>query len=110
MRISDWSSDVCSSDLYNVKAYADVNGRVLGLDVEVRVDAGAYATWPNGPNMELGMAIKNVPGPYRISAYRARGWTVATNKSPIGPYRGVARPGACFCIEDQKSTRLNSSH
>src|SRR3546814_5222293 len=49
--------------------------------------------------MELGMAIKNVPGPYRISAYRARGWTVATNKSPIGPYRGVARPGACFCIE-----------
>src|SRR3546814_18100952 len=28
-----------------------------------------------------------------------RGWTVATNKSPIGPYRGVARPGACFCIE-----------
>src|SRR3546814_9091767 len=105
MRISDWSSDVCSSDL--------------------RVDAGAYATWPNGPNMELGMAIKNVPGPYRISAYRARGWTVATNKSPIGPYRGVARPGACFCIErtideiaravgrepqDRKSTRLNSSH
>src|SRR5258708_11116510 len=25
--------------------------------------------------------------------------TVATNKSPIGPYRGVGRPGACFAIE-----------
>ena len=26
-------------------------------------------------------------------------YTVATNKSPIGPYRGVGRPGACFAIE-----------
>src|SRR6185437_12828500 len=24
---------------------------------------------------------------------------VATNKTPIGPYRGVGRPGACFAIE-----------
>lgn len=93
------SSIHCRETLYNIKAYADGDGRILGLDVDVRVDAGAYATWPNGPNMELGMAIKNVPGPYKITAYRARGWTVATNKSPIGPYRGVARPGACFCIE-----------
>lgn len=93
------SSIHCRETLYRIKAYADGNGRILGLDVEVLVDAGAYATWPNGPNMELGMAIKNVPGPYKITAYRARGWTIATNKSPIGPYRGVARPGACFCIE-----------
>jgi aerobic carbon-monoxide dehydrogenase large subunit len=93
------SSIHCRETLYNVKAYADDQGRILGIDVKIHVDAGAYATWPNGPNMELGMAIKNVPGPYRISAYRAEGWTVATNKGPIGPYRGVARPGACYCIE-----------
>jgi carbon-monoxide dehydrogenase large subunit len=49
--------------------------------------------------METGMALKNIPGPYRIPNYRARGHTVATNKSPIGPYRGVARPAACFTIE-----------
>jgi carbon-monoxide dehydrogenase large subunit len=24
---------------------------------------------------------------------------VATNKTPLGPYRGVGRPGACFVIE-----------
>lgn len=93
------SSIHCRETAYRIKAYADANGRLLGVDVEVIVDAGAYATWPNGPNMELGMAIKNVPGPYLLKAYRARGCTVATNKSPIGPYRGVARPGACFCIE-----------
>ncbi len=89
----------CRETLYNVTAFATAEGRLLGVDVTVQVDAGAYATWPNGPNMELGMAIKNVPGPYRLEAYRARGWTAATNKAPIGPYRGVARPGACFCIE-----------
>src|SRR3546814_10370631 len=49
--------------------------------------------------METGMAAKNLPGPYHIRNYRARTYTVATNKSPLGPYRGVARPGACFAIE-----------
>ena len=84
---------------YRIKAYANQRGHILGIDVEITVDGGAYATWPNGPFMETGMAIKNVPGPYKVRAYRARSLTVATNKSPIGPYRGVARPGACFCIE-----------
>lgn len=85
--------------LYRIKAYADERGRLLGLDVDISVDAGAYSHWPNGPFMETGMAAKNVPGPYRLEHYRARTHTVATNKSPIGPYRGVARPGACFAIE-----------
>ena len=84
---------------YRVKAYADRDGTLLGLEVDITVDAGAYSHWPNGPFMETGMAAKNVPGPYRLSHYRARTHTVATNKSPIGPYRGVARPGACFAIE-----------
>ena len=84
---------------YRVKAYADERGKLLGLDVDITVDAGAYSHWPNSPFMETGMAAKNVPGPYQLEHYRARTHTVATNKSPIGPYRGVARPGACFAIE-----------
>ena len=40
-----------------------------------------------------------LPGPYAIPHYRARTCTVATNKAPLGPYRGVGRPGACFAIE-----------
>src|SRR5215831_6188843 len=38
-------------------------------------------------------------GAYRIANYRSRGCTVATNKTPFGPYRGVGRTGACFAIE-----------
>src|SRR5437764_12046843 len=45
------------------------------------------------------MAARCLPGPYTIANYRARFLTVATNKAPIGPYRGVGRPGACFAIE-----------
>jgi carbon-monoxide dehydrogenase large subunit len=84
---------------YFVTAYADKHGRVLGIDVELTVDGGAYAMWPNGPFLETGMAARNLPGPYDIRNYRVKTYTVATNKSPIGPYRGVGRPGACFAIE-----------
>ncbi len=89
----------CREHHHKVTAYADAKGKILGLDVEIWVDAGAYSHWPNGPFMETGMAARNIPGPYDIANYRSRSYTVATNKSPIGAYRGVARPAACFTIE-----------
>jgi aerobic carbon-monoxide dehydrogenase large subunit len=84
---------------YKVTAYADGQGRILGIDAEIVVDAGAYGLWPQGPYQEAAMAARNLPGPYTIPNYRARAATVATNKTPLGPYRGVGRPGACFAIE-----------
>jgi carbon-monoxide dehydrogenase large subunit len=84
---------------YKVTAYADRQGRVLGVDAEIIVDAGAYGLWPQGPYQEANMAGRTLPGPYAIANYRARTYTVATNKTPLGPYRGVGRPGACFAIE-----------
>ena len=80
-------------------AYADGRGTILGIEAELVVDAGSYSIWPSGPFMETGMAARNLPGPYRIPALSVKTWTVATNKPPLGPYRGVARPGACFAIE-----------
>jgi aerobic carbon-monoxide dehydrogenase large subunit len=84
---------------HKVTAYADKRGRILGVDAEVIVDAGAYGMWPQGPYMEANMAARVMPGPYTIPNYRARYITVATNKAPVGPYRGVGRPAACFSIE-----------
>jgi carbon-monoxide dehydrogenase large subunit len=84
---------------YQVTAYADRQGRILGIDCEIIVDAGAYGLWPQGPYQEANMAARSLPGPYAIPHYRARTYTVATNKTPLGPYRGVGRPGACFAIE-----------
>jgi aerobic carbon-monoxide dehydrogenase large subunit len=84
---------------YRVTAYADRQGHISGIDCEIAVDAGAYGMWPQGPYQEANMAARSLPGPYTIPHYRARITTVATNKTPIGPYRGVGRPGACFAIE-----------
>jgi len=84
---------------YRLVAHADPRGRLLGVEAEVTVDAGAYSVWPWTAGMEAGMAAGILTGPYDIGAYRARAVTVCTNKSPLGPYRGVGRSGACFAIE-----------
>src|SRR3954466_13424689 len=84
---------------YKLTAYADRTGKILGIDTEITVDAGAWGLWPQGPYQEANMAARALPGPYKIANYRARYTTVATNKAPLGPYRGVGRPGACFAIE-----------
>lgn len=84
---------------YQVTVHADGDGVVLGLEASIDVDAGAYSVWPWTAPMESGMAIGFLPGPYAITNYRATARTCASNKSPMGPYRGVGRPGACFAIE-----------
>jgi carbon-monoxide dehydrogenase large subunit len=84
---------------YDLTLYAEADGTFLALDADVYINAGAYSLWPTGAFAEAAMAARNLPGPYRIQNLRARNWTVATNKAPLGPYRGVARPGACFAIE-----------
>jgi carbon-monoxide dehydrogenase large subunit len=84
---------------YDLTAYADSRGRILALEAEVVVDAGAYSVWPWTAAMEAGMSAGIMTGPYDIPVYHGRAITVATNKSPLGPYRGVGRSGACFAIE-----------
>ena len=84
---------------YRITAHATSEGEILGLEAEILVDAGAYSVWPWTAVMEAGMAAGMIPGPYRIRNYRYTATTAATNKAPLGPYRGVARPGACFAIE-----------
>lgn len=83
---------------YVVTAYADRQGRLLALDAEITVDVGAYSVWPwvcfEGPQ-----AGGNLPGAYVFGGYRCKTYSVATNKPPLVPYRGVSRPGVCFAIE-----------
>lgn len=84
---------------YKITAYADARGRLLGLDAEVMVDTGAYSVWPFTACLEAAQAGGNLPGPYDFRSYRCRTYSVATNKPPFAPYRGVARPGVCFAME-----------
>lgn len=84
---------------YDLTISADKDGKLLAVEGEVYIDAGAYSLWPTGSFMEASMASRNLTGPYRIGHLNLKTYTVATNKAPMGPYRGVARPGACFAIE-----------
>ena len=43
------------------------SGRILGIDTEIIVDAGAYGLWPQGPYQEANMAARALPGPYTIA-------------------------------------------
>ncbi len=84
---------------YEITAYADARGRLLGLDAEVTVSVGAYSVWPFTACLEAAQAGGNLPGPYDFRVYRCKTFSVATNKPPFTPYRGVARPGVCYAIE-----------
>ena len=84
---------------YDLTLSAERDGTLLGIEGEIYIDAGAYALWPTGAFQEASMASRNLTGPYRIRHLNLKTYTVATNKAPMGPYRGVARPGACFAIE-----------
>ncbi|HUA56691.1 MAG TPA: xanthine dehydrogenase family protein molybdopterin-binding subunit [Candidatus Sulfotelmatobacter sp.] len=84
---------------YELTAYADRRGRLLALDAEAAVDAGAYSVYPFSACLEAAQVGSILPGPYDFPAFRYRTWSVCTNKPPIVPYRGVARAGVCFAME-----------
>ena len=89
----------CREHEYRMTAYVDQRGKLLGLDADVHVDSGAYSVWPFTACLETGQIIGNLPGPYKMQAYRCNVYGVATNKPPFSPYRGVARPGVAFAME-----------
>src|SRR3546814_8934272 len=119
MRISDWSSDVCSSDLLNSGIHATIAGVVAALTIPMRgkdddtmlehMEHGlapwsAYLIVPifgfanAGVNIS-GIGVEGVLAPLPLAI--AMGLFIG---KPIGIF------GAVFLAEDRKSTRLNSSH
>jgi carbon-monoxide dehydrogenase large subunit len=89
----------CREHHYILTAYADADGRLLALDCEATVDSGAYSAYPFSASLEGAQVASILPGLYDFPHYRCRAYSVATNKPPILPYRGVARTGVCFALE-----------
>ncbi|MFI7104234.1 xanthine dehydrogenase family protein molybdopterin-binding subunit [Streptomyces sp. NPDC050161] len=98
-----WEAMVSSTQArdhhYRITAHAAADGTLLGVEADILVNAGAYSVHPWTATMDATMSAAMIPGPYRLGNYRFRTRSVATNKTPLGPYRGVARPGACLAIE-----------
>jgi carbon-monoxide dehydrogenase large subunit len=89
----------CREHHYLITAYADRDGRLRGIDCEASVDSGAYSSYPFSACLEAAQVASILPGPYDFPSYRCRTYSVATNKCPILPYRGVARTGVCYALE-----------
>src|SRR3546814_7485991 len=122
MRISDWSSDVCSSDLKNYHRVDATHSLGLGTD-----DKGAVSTviW-NSPAFKAGLDVGDAITAINGAAFSADRLNNAIRDAKTGkePIRLLVKAGDLYKditidyhgglryphLEDRKSTRLNSSH
>src|SRR3546814_10623015 len=100
MRISDWSSDVCSSDLLDYGVVNSFNTSIGSPDSPERFDAGGMATGQTVVNLDLNRPLnvdfmKNlgvaVGGEYRNENFKIRPGQEASYIN--GPYSAYGAPG-----------------
>src|SRR3546814_8553995 len=107
LRISDWSSDVCSSDLHQVRRedreICILTGRQRALDVPL----AGKPRGPLRPEPERGLPVEHVLlAVERHAAERLAGrQPVEADPGIVGGDTRRVGPGT-----DRKRTRLNSSH
>src|SRR3546814_6400197 len=98
MRISDWSSDVCSSDLFTTdRGAAALNDYARANDPFTKVGRQQIS-------VEVSSVIRASPDSFRVA------WTERHYEN--GQLSTTERWTAIITIviQDRKSTRLNSSH
>jgi CO/xanthine dehydrogenase Mo-binding subunit len=78
------------------RAYVDKNGKLLGLDLKIYLDGGAYCTLSQ---VVLARAALTATGCYHVPNVRILAKAVATNTVPSGAFRGFGGPQAIFGIE-----------
>jgi CO/xanthine dehydrogenase Mo-binding subunit len=81
---------------FRYRTALDANGRILGMEVDIRLDGGAYAGLSS---VVLQRAMFAAVGVYHIENLRVRGRVLATNTVPTGAFRGFGAPQAFFAIE-----------
>src|SRR3546814_2246418 len=126
MRISDWSSDVCSSDLFAVRLERHEHCVIAGLAVwrQITFDPGGECRLLRGLRGEVGADLLDwaIRGLREEAAHvidvfwqqlQRAGFVAAENALVFGFHR-VAEffqaPVLHDDLEDRKSTRLNYSH
>src|SRR3546814_6422333 len=113
MRISDWSSDVCSSDLSGVTRNMRIaNEEVFGPVATVMAygDLDEAVDIANDTEYGLSAVISGDPAKAAAIAPKLRAGMVAVNAWGPGPGAAFGGYKASGNGRDRKSTRLNSSH
>src|SRR3546814_7035305 len=102
MRISDWSSDVCSSDLYHPRR----RGKHRYLIAKILVYATGHFQEICGPFLPR-PKLQLTPSPRMIPVTGRPVWPSSTGRHGT---RVNSRLFSTSANRDRKSTRLNSSH
>jgi aerobic carbon-monoxide dehydrogenase large subunit len=81
------ASGQAREESFDVRAAVSNDGDLLGLDVAVVIDTGAY------PGMGMGATVPDImqamlPGPYKLAAMGFESTAVTTNKATYVAYRG----------------------
>lgn len=82
-----------------IEVAAKRDGTILGLRARLVSDVGAYSMYPVTAALEPTTSAGILPGPYRIRGYSYDAYAVATNKCPVGAYRGVGMALGTFVRE-----------
>jgi len=72
------------------------DGRITGMDIDVIMDGGAYATLSA---VVLSRGVIHASGPYRCDHVRIRGRAMMTHTPPNGAFRGFGAPQTQFAVE-----------
>jgi aerobic carbon-monoxide dehydrogenase large subunit len=83
--------------VWDVAGATDDDGHLVGFDVRLVTDMGAYIRTHGALLSEN--AAAQFPGPYRIPNYRCDAVCVLTNKTPVGTLRAPTVYGASFARE-----------
>jgi CO/xanthine dehydrogenase Mo-binding subunit len=79
-----------------IRTALDGRGSVLGHDIDLLMDGGAYCTLSP---VVLSRAAIHAAGPYAWENVRVRARSVATHTPPNGAFRGFGAPQSIFAIE-----------
>lgn len=79
-----------------VRTAHDATGRILGLDMRVLMDGGAYVTLSP---VVLSRGAIHAGGPYRVDNVRIVNEVVLSNTPPLGAFRGFGAPQTVFALE-----------
>ncbi len=83
------------SQIADVEAAADEDGRITAVRMRILADTGAYPNATVLPNLTVMMST----GVYDIPNVDVEVKILFTNAVPIAPYRGAGRPEATYYIE-----------
>src|SRR3546814_8578410 len=118
MRISDWSSDVCSSDLFllddkgniterRLRGYASDTAQMIGYTYD-DLDRVTHKNLP-GSELDIDYAYDNL-GRLTAANQTSGANDLTFTYDALGRNLTQAGPLGTMTSTDRKSTRLNSSH